>query len=61
MTLDDSRDYYAERADQARNLADHAALPQVRRIHLDMANRYALLSGGEIAGRPVLSIVAGER
>lgn len=33
-------DYYRRRADEARAHADDATLPEVRRVHLEMAARY---------------------
>lgn len=42
--------YYAKRERQARDLAAAARDPQIRAVHLDMAERYAKLrEGGEPA------------
>lgn len=61
MATNDSLDYYAGRAEQARSLAEHADLPEVRKIHLDMAARYSRLSTLGATERPTLSIVPGGR
>ncbi|WP_309643158.1 hypothetical protein [Phenylobacterium sp.] len=37
-------EYYQRRAEQARALAESAALPDVQAIHRDMADRYAELA-----------------
>ncbi|MDB5705228.1 MAG: hypothetical protein JWN66_2344 [Sphingomonas bacterium] len=44
---DGKTDYYARRAAQERALAERAADPSVRRVHVELASRYA-----EIASRP---------
>lgn len=41
--------YYAARATEARRLAMASADPKVRRIHLEMAARYAILAGANPA------------
>ena len=38
------RDYYTRRAGEARALAEASADAEIRRIHLDMAARYAELA-----------------
>jgi hypothetical protein len=44
---DGKTDYYVRRAEQERELAKRAADPSVRRVHVELASRYA-----EIASRP---------
>ena len=43
MSDHETPDYYLTRERQARELAELAVEPQVRRVHLDMADRYAKL------------------
>jgi len=58
METDYDPAYYARRADQARELAARAIDPGVKRIHIDMASRYA-----EMALRPrsTLRLPAGSK
>lgn len=39
--------YYAARATEERRLAMASSDPKVRRIHLDMAAKYAILAGAD--------------
>ena len=59
MNTTDTGDYYAERARQAQGLAERAQLPEVRNIHLLMAERYARLSARAEPARPVLTVIEG--
>ena len=43
--MSDDRSYYAERANQERRFAMAAADQNTRRIHLEMASKYAALAG----------------
>ena len=43
MSNDQNAEYYASRRRQARELADAAVDPHVRRVHLDMAEHYSKL------------------
>jgi hypothetical protein len=40
-----SAEYYRRREEYERLLATNAASPEIRRIHLEMADRYRALSG----------------
>lgn len=46
MTDQNDPEYYAARERQARELAAAATDPQIKRIHLDMAERYAKMKTG---------------
>jgi hypothetical protein len=59
MSTTDTGEYYAERARQAHGLAERAQLPEVRDIHLVMAERYARLSERAEPARPVLTVIDG--
>lgn len=60
MTTNDDRNYYAGRAEYARTLADKAELPEVRKIHLEMAGHYSRLSELGRVDRSILSIVTAK-
>ena len=60
MSIVDNADYYRRRLDEARTRAETAQLPEVRRIHRAMADRYrVMLQDVEHGGvtRPTLGIV----
>ncbi len=60
MSIPDNTEYYRRRLDEARERADAAQLPEVRRVHREMAERYsAMLHDAErgAGARPVLGIV----
>ncbi len=59
MSTTDNIDYYRRRLNEAEQRAEQAELPEVRRVHREMAERYtAILRDVERgAGRPVLGIV----
>lgn len=61
MASNNSAEYYVQRAEQALGLAARAHSDDIRNIHLDMAARYAEMSGHSQVERPTLSIVAGQR
>lgn len=46
----DNQNYYRLRSDQARQHAELAASEKIKFIHLEMAERYALLAG---SGDPI--------
>ena len=50
-------DYYRHRQEQERTLADRATQPGARRIHCELADRYAQLIGKESAAKTKLGIV----
>jgi hypothetical protein len=56
-------DYYRRRVVEARSHAEDATLPEVRRVHAEMADRYAQLLAeveqreGTGGARPLLGIV----
>ena len=49
MLGENTDSYYADRAAKERAIADKATDPAIRKIHLDMAERYELLAMGESA------------
>jgi len=60
MAQANHRDYYERRHREARALAEASTDPQIRRIHADMAERYAALAitappVGESAAKPAKS------
>ncbi len=59
MSKIDNADYYRRRLEEARSRADAATLPEVRRVHSEMAERYSdMLRDVERGGpRPTLGIV----
>lgn len=60
MSIVDNTEYYRRRLDEARTRAESAQLPEVRRVHREMAERYsAMLQDAERGGiaRPMLGIV----
>ncbi len=59
MSIADNIEYYRRRLNEAEDRARNASLPEVRRVHREMADRYtAILRDVERgAGRPVLGIV----
>lgn len=60
MSIADNADYYRRRLEEARARAEMAQLPEVRRVHREMAERYsAMLQDVERGGiaRPTLGIV----
>lgn len=60
MPIVDNADYYRRRLDEARERAETAQLPEVRRVHREMAERYSvMLRDAERTGatRPLLGIV----
>ncbi len=67
MSQLNNADYYRRRVAEAQAHAAQAVLPEVRRVHREMAERYArLVSEAErterpIASRPVLGIVTNGR
>ncbi|MDJ0275685.1 hypothetical protein QLH51_02530 [Sphingomonas sp. 2R-10] len=60
MSMNDNIEYYRRRLNEAEARASRAELPEVRRVHREMADRYtAILRDAERgAGRPVLGIVS---
>ena len=48
--MSSDRPYYASRANQERRLAIASLHPNVRKVHLEMATRYAALAGGDAVG-----------
>lgn len=58
MTQVENKDYYSVRADQARQHAEAAASEKIKSIHLDMAERYALLAKSGDPSRRTLHIRA---
>lgn len=59
MIEDESTDYYAHRAVQARRFAERAQSPQARAIHLDLAARYDQLLHYARSDKPLLTVVEG--
>ena len=59
MSTNDNIEYYRRRLNEAETRAGQAQLPEVRRVHQQMAERYtAILRDAERgADRPVLGIV----
>ena len=58
--MSNDQSYLAARAGEERRLAMAAANPNVRRIHLEMAARYAALAGrSAAAGQPKIFSAAG--
>ncbi|MGN7159865.1 hypothetical protein [Sphingomonas sp. SAFR-052] len=60
MSIVDNAEYYRRRLDEARARAESAQLPEVRRVHHEMAERYSvMLQDAERSGlaRPLLGIV----
>ncbi len=63
MNALNNADYYRRRAEEAGMRASTATLPEVRRVHAEMAERYALLQqeaereARRPAPRPMLGIV----
>lgn|GEM_PF-2951081 len=55
----DNITYYRRRLDEARHRAVEASLPEVRRVHAEMAKRYSAILRDAERGvvRPVLGIV----
>ena len=55
----DNITYYRRRLDEARHRATEASLPEVRRVHAEMAERYSAILQDAERGivRPVLGIV----
>ena len=55
----DNITYYRRRLDEARHRAAVASLPEVRRVHAEMAERYSAILHDAERGivRPVLGIV----
>lgn len=60
MSIVDNAEYYRRRLGEARTRAETAQLPEVRRVHREMADRYSvMLRDAEQGGlpRPMLGIV----
>ena len=55
---ENAMNYYRQREEQERDLADRTSQPQVRKIHLDLADRYAEMTGSAVKSRPTLGIIA---
>lgn len=60
MAIADNADYYRRRLNEAEIRAKTAPLPEVRRVHREMAERYSVMlqdveRGGSV--RPTLGIV----
>ncbi|MEH3039761.1 MAG: hypothetical protein PGN21_06830 [Sphingomonas paucimobilis] len=55
----DNLTYYRRRLDEAQHRANEASLPEVRRVHAEMAERYSAILRDAERGvvRPVLGIV----
>ncbi|MGT2513169.1 hypothetical protein ACVOMT_02050 [Sphingomonas panni] len=55
----DTITYYRRRLDESRHRASEASLPEVRRVHMEMAERYSAILRDAERGviRPVLGIV----
>ncbi|KQN70998.1 hypothetical protein ASE90_08135 [Sphingomonas sp. Leaf67] len=60
MSIVDNAEYYRRRLGETRTQAESAQLPEVRRVHREMAERYSMMlqdaERGNIA-RPTLGIV----
>ena len=52
MSTINNTEYYRRRLDEARTRADSALLPEVRRVHREMAERYSILLQDAERGRP---------
>ena len=57
MADENSAEYYLKREEQERALATTAIDPSIRKIHLEMAVRYAKLANSHERTRPKLLIV----
>jgi len=57
MTDRNDTEYYSRRETQQRELAEKAQAPEIRKIHLDLADGYARRAGPATT-RPTLSIAA---
>ena len=53
-------DYFAERASEERRMAMASADPNVRAVHLDMAQRYSELAKG-LGASPLKLVVSDQR
>lgn len=56
MAGDNDLEYYVARERQSRELADSATDPSIKKIHLDMAERYASMQANPDPARPRLSM-----
>lgn len=57
MSIIDNTEYYRRRLDEARTRADNALLPEVRRVHREMAERYSVMLQDAERGRPASPIL----
>ncbi|PXA88716.1 hypothetical protein DMC47_29690 [Nostoc sp. 3335mG] len=59
MAIANNADYYRRRLDEARSRAEAAQLPEVRRVHREMAERYSVMLQDAERGtmRPTFGIV----